>query len=133
MWHSLSLLIGVSALVVVNGQANDTRHIVTPFDGISVFGPFSVAISTGSDNTVKIQGNAGVIANIETVVEDGSLHIRFKNPSVLFTGILQMQVSVQKLLNLVAAGPAQINLLMPVDGSPVRIVIAGSASVNGKF
>ncbi|OQV25108.1 hypothetical protein BV898_00800 [Hypsibius exemplaris] len=121
---------GLLVLGTVAGQANESRPIATRFDAVNVAGPFSVTINLAPEKTVKLQGNADVIKNIETVVEEGSLQIRFLDPSVLFTGILQIQVTTPELRNLAAAGPAQVNVQSPIEGRSISVIVGGSAGLT---
>jgi len=119
-------------LVLVSGQATVNRD-VSGFNGIAVDGPFSISIEIGNKEGVQLQGNQKFIDNIDTVVENGTLKIRFKDWNLLFTGILQIKVSAKTIINLISAGPAQITSSTTISAPTVRVVASGSSQIIANF
>ncbi|GAV04290.1 hypothetical protein RvY_14593 [Ramazzottius varieornatus] len=116
---------------VVVPQATETRN-VSDFTGIAVAGPFSVTLTTGTTESLKLLGNKDVINNIETPVENGTLKIRFIDWNVRFTGIFQVQITVKSIITLIADGSSQVNIQSPLNPQSLRVVVGGSAQVTSK-
>jgi hypothetical protein len=131
----LAILVS-SFLQVVWGQFTENRTIGVPFTGIAVSGPFTVNIVVvgGIDNAIKIDStNREVPGNIETVVEGNTLKIRWMTWNFPSTGIVQIQVTAKSLVTLIGAGNSLINLLSPLEGKGLRIMVSGSSSLTGTF
>ncbi|XP_055327727.1 uncharacterized protein LOC129580968 [Paramacrobiotus metropolitanus] len=112
------------------GQFSETRQVEEPFNGIAVDGPFAINVDIGDKDSIVLSGsNKDFIKAVETVVENGTLKIRFNNWDTKFTGILQIAVTTKSIINLVAAGPAQITSRSNMKGQVFRIVVSGSAQV----
>src|ERR1700712_2134619 len=66
------------AVAAINASAQESRT-VSGFDAVASAGPFAVHIKLDGTESVKVDADANIINEIETVVEDHTLKIRFKN------------------------------------------------------
>ena len=67
------------ALVSINASAQGQSRSVSGFSSVASAGPFNVHIKMDGNESVKVDADADVINDIETVVEDNTLKIRFKD------------------------------------------------------
>jgi len=60
-------------------QSHQTRQ-VSNFNAIASSGPFNVKVKINGTESVSVEADENIINEIETVVEDNTLKIRWKKP-----------------------------------------------------
>ena len=117
----------------VSAQTEQTRS-VSGFNSIASAGPFNVHVKIDGTESLKITGDADILNEIETLVEDGKLEIKFKNHhywnSNEHTGKVEVYVTAKSLSSLVNAGSGAIKVEGTVDGSDVKIILSGSGDIT---
>ena len=96
-------------------------------------GPFDVHVNINGTESVKISAKADVINEIETVVEDGTLKIKFKHHDDWNhgdTGPIDVYVTAKSLSSLANAGSGSIKVEGTVTGGDVSIVLSGSGDIE---
>jgi hypothetical protein len=84
MQAQVTVLAGVLLLSGAASASSDERQ-VPAFDSVHIGGGLKATIEIGPRRPVRLEGDAEVLALIETVVEDGNLRVGFK-PDTRFRG-----------------------------------------------
>jgi hypothetical protein len=136
----------MAATLTVSAQevTEQTRN-VSGFSGISVSGPFKVHIVMGDTEGVKLSVDAEYIDKVETVVENGTLNIRFKK-SISNWGqnnhvhTADVTVNAKALSALANSGSGEMTVDGAIAGSDFKTILSGSGfiklpsvKVNGQF
>jgi Putative auto-transporter adhesin, head GIN domain len=126
-----ALLLLSSATFKASAQSEQSRS-VSGFHSISSSGPFDVHVNINGTESLKISASADIINEIETVVEDGNLEIKFKHhfESHDNSGRIDIYVNAKSLMGLANAGSGSIKVEGAVAGDNVNIVLSGSGSVS---
>jgi hypothetical protein len=121
-----------AATVKASAQSEETRQ-VSGFNSIASSGPFEVHVNINGTESLKISANADIINEIETVVEDGKLEIKFKhhdNWNHEHTGQIDVYVTAKSLSALTNAGSGSIKVEGAVSGDNVDVVLSGSGDIE---
>jgi hypothetical protein len=126
-----------SALITVvkstNVAADETRN-VSGFTGISSAGSYNVIITMGNTESLKLEGNAEQIAEIETVVEEGILKIRNKKRNGSWNnnwnGKVNIYVNAKSLKSITLSGSGDIDVKGTVKAPDVSTTLSGSGSIS---
>ncbi|TWI99845.1 putative autotransporter adhesin-like protein [Mucilaginibacter frigoritolerans] len=112
-------------------QSEQSRS-VSGFHSISSSGPFDVHVNINGTESLKISASSDIINEIETVVEDGNLEIKFKHHSENHDNIgrIDVYVTAKSLSGLANAGSGSIKVEGVVSGDNVNIVLSGSGSIS---
>jgi uncharacterized protein YdeI (BOF family) len=114
------------------GQTEETRN-VSGFHSISSTGPFNVHVDINGTESLKISANANVINEIETVVDNGNLKIKFKHRDEWNhenTGKIDIYITAKSLSGLSNAGSGKIKVDGDMDAEKVDIALAGSGDIS---
>jgi len=121
---------------LVSAQSVESRP-VAGFNGLSSEGPFTVHVKIDGTESLKIstQSNeSDIIKLIETVVENGTLRIKFKdhleNGQGNTEGPIDIYVTAKSLSSLVKQGSGFITVDGAIAGSNVNIVVNGSGKIT---
>jgi hypothetical protein len=120
------------AILTASAQTEETRH-VSGFNSIASAGPFDVHVNINGTEGLKISAGADIINEIETVVEDGKLEIKFKHHYEWgneHIGRIDVYVTAKSLSSLTNAGSGSIKVEGVVSGSNVNIVLSGSGDIE---
>ena len=121
-----------AATLKTSAQSEETRQ-VSGFNGIASSGPFDVHVNINGTESLKISANPDIIKEIETVVEDGKLKIKFKHHhewSDDHTGRIDVYVTAKSLSSLVNAGSGAIKVEGRLSGNDVDVVLSGSGDIE---
>jgi hypothetical protein len=114
-------------------QAQQSRA-VSGFNAIASGGPFDVHVKIDGSESLKINAPEKIINEIETVVEDGTLHIKFKRHFNNWNdgdyGKIDIYVSAKSLSSLSNAGSGNIHVDGTVNGSSVNLSLSGSGNIT---
>ncbi|SKB82947.1 head GIN domain-containing protein [Daejeonella lutea] len=123
-------------ITVVNSTksvADETRN-VSGFTGITSAGSYNVTITMGNTESLKLEGDADQIADIETVVENGILKIRNKKSTGSWknswSGKVNIYVNAKSLKSITLSGSGDINVKGTVKSSDVTTTLSGSGSIT---
>jgi hypothetical protein len=114
----------IAATLKTSAQSEETRQ-VSGFNSIASSGPFDVHVNINGTESLKISANPDIIKEIETVVEDGSLKIKFKHHhewSDDHNGRIDVYVTAKSLSSLVNAGSGAIKVEGQLSGNNVDVV-----------
>lgn len=128
-----AVIIAFAATYTASAQTEQTRQ-VSGFDRIASGGPFDVHVNINGTESLKISGKAEIINEIETVVEDGTLKIEFKNHYNWHHqgdyGPIDVYVTAKSLSSLANAGSGSIKVEGTVSGNDVSVVLSGSGDIE---
>jgi hypothetical protein len=133
----LSAILFITLALNVSAQAvsEQTRN-VAGFSGVSVSGPFKVRVILGDKESVKLKVDSEYIDKVETVVESGSLTIRFKRPSFNFkredyhVKTAEVTVYVKTLGAVANSGSGSLAVEGNVTASDFKVILSGSGSIS---
>src|ERR1700749_3191542 len=66
------------SIAAINASAQESRQ-VSGFNAVASAGPFNIHIKIDGTESVKVDADANIIREIETVVENHTLKIQFKH------------------------------------------------------
>ena len=114
-------------------RADDERQ-VSGFSGITISGRHNVYITMGNTESLRLEGDATAINEIETKVEDGVLKIRNKKQmntrSWNNTGKVNIYIQAKSLNNLVLSGSGNVEVNGKVKSANLSNTISGSGSIE---
>ncbi len=122
----------VAATLKASAQSEEKRQ-VSGFNSIASSGPFDVHIKIDGTESLKISASKDVINEIETVVEEGRLHIKFKHHDEWNHkdyGKIDVYITAKSLSALANAGSGSIRVDGTLSGENVNISIAGSGEIE---
>jgi len=131
-------LMVVGAANFVFGQAvTDQTRNVSGFTTIASSGSFHVHVKLDGTESLKISGDNDVINDIETIVEDGTLKIRYKddhkwnwNGDNHRNNKVEVYVSAKTLSSLINGGSGSIQVENIINAPKFKAVLSGSGSIT---
>ena len=126
---------GIAATFNASAQQEQTRQ-VSGFNSIGASGSFNVHVKIDGTESLKLKGDEAVLKEIETVVENGKLEIRFKKSRGWWNndndhhGKIEVFVTAKSLSGLAEAGSGSIALEGALEGDHVNVVVSGSGNIN---
>ena len=124
---------------VVNSKIilTDDDRQVSGFSGITISGRHNVYITMGNTESLRLEGDADAINEIETEVEDGVLKIRNKKQmnsrSWNNTGKVNIYIQAKSLNNLVLSGSGNVDINGKVKSANLNTTISGSGSISANI
>lgn len=121
---------------VVNSRIikTDDERQVSGFSGITVSGRHNVYITMANTESLRLEGDADAINEIETKVENGVLKIRNKkqmnNRSWNNTGKVNIYIQAKSLNSLVLSGSGNVEVTGKVKTASLNNTISGSGSIT---
>jgi hypothetical protein len=113
-------------------QQTETRP-VSPFTGILSSGNFNVIVNIGSEESLRIEGNAEDMDDIETLVANGVLKLRVKNPLNRLArnmGKVNIYITAKSLNALAISGSGSMKIEGVIKGQTLNTSVSGAGSMN---
>src|SRR5690606_14140348 len=105
------------AHAALSSSFTDETRSVSGFHAIANSGSIMVMVRLGNQESIRLEGDDAAIRQIETVVERGTLNIRFKRHSGRTNwGKVTAYVSAKQLDGLVQSGSGSISVADPIAG-----------------
>jgi hypothetical protein len=123
------MLLSVAA---INASAQQSRE-VSGFNAVASAGPFNVHIKLDGTESVKVDADANIINEIETVVENGTLKIKFKDHENWRHNNIhkaEIYVTAKSLNSLVNSGSGSMNVDGMISTNNFKVVLSGSGSIS---
>ncbi|MCF8451831.1 MAG: DUF2807 domain-containing protein [Pedobacter sp.] len=115
----------------------DDERQVSGFSGITISGRHNVYVTMGNTESLRLEGDATAINEIETKVEDGVLKVRNKKQmntrSWNNTGKVNIYIQAKSLNNLVLSGSGNIEVNGKVKSANLSNTISGSGSITANI
>jgi len=129
---AVMLLIALS--FKASAQSEESRQ-VSGFHRIASGGPFNVHVKIDGTESLKISSRPDIIKLIETVVEDGTLKIKFrdhlKSGEGDTDGPIDIYVTARSLSSLILSGSGSITAEgAALSGEHVDVVLSGSGNIE---
>lgn len=117
---------------VAAAQANNLTYDVGEFEEISTVGPQDVVVTRGDTYSVRSEGSAEALGQLEVVVDDGELTIRPKDQfsvhwPTLSSATFYVTVPALEAVSLAGSGDIAIDR---VEGDEFEAAIAGSGKLT---
>lgn len=128
----LSLFALAATLACLDGYAADTRETrnVSGFNAIELAVPAKLQLTQGDKEGMTIEGDSADLANIDAVVESGTLHIRPKSRlGFRWTSRVRIAVDAKQVEKLGIAGAGDITSASLRTPS-LKLGIAGSGDIR---
>jgi len=129
----LAVMVLFTAALTASAQSEESRP-VSGFNRIASGGPFDVHVKIDGTESLKISAPADIRKLIETVVEDGTLKIKFRdhlhNGEGDTEGPIDIYVTAKSLSSLSNAGSGSIKVDGTVSGSNVSVIVSGSGNIE---
>jgi len=130
----LVFILFATALVpaaTISARAQESRQ-VSGFNSVASAGPFNVHIKIDGNESVKVDADADIINDIETIVEGNTLKIRFKDREYRHRNIHKAEVYVEaKSLNsLLNAGSGSVKVDGTISTDNFKTVLSGSGNIS---
>jgi hypothetical protein len=128
----LAALLVIATGLKASAQSEETRQ-VSGFHALASAGPFDVHVNINGTESLKISASSDVIQEIETVVEDGTLKIKFRHHHEWgndHNGRIDVYVTAKSLSALVNSGSGSIKVEGVVTGRDVNMVLSGSGDIE---
>jgi len=128
----LILSAAILSLVSIKVSAQSQSRSVSGFNAIASAGPFNVYVKLDGNESVKVEADADIINDIETVVEDNTLKIRFKDREYRHHNIHKAEVYVEaKSLNsLINSGSGGIKVDGAINTESFKAILSGSGNIS---
>ncbi|MBS1503873.1 MAG: DUF2807 domain-containing protein [Bacteroidetes bacterium] len=123
------------AAMNASAQQTQTRQ-VSGFHAIASGGSFDVHVRLDGNESVKVTAEAGIIDEIETVVEGGTLKIRFKDHHRWYRddgenhGKIEVDVEAKSLDALTNSGSGSIRVEGMISADNFRATLSGSGDMS---
>ena len=121
---------GISARVFA--QSEETRS-VSGFNGIASSGSFTIHVKIDGTESLKMRGNAEDLRDIETVVENGVLQVRFPKHydwGKHHVGHIDVLITAKALSSVSLGGSGSIDVEGVVKGNKVAVSVGGSGDIT---
>jgi hypothetical protein len=138
MKHTAFLFLALTGILGIIGhvsaQSTQTRP-VSGFNSVANAGSFSVHVKINGTESLKITADAGIIDEIETVVNGGNLEVRFKhqNQPHHYSGRVDVYITAKSLNALVCSGSGSIDVDGALKGSQADVTLSGSGSISASI
>jgi hypothetical protein len=116
---------------------SDDERQVSGFSGVIVSGRHNVYITMGATESLKLEGDADEINEVETKVENGVLKIRNKKQmntrSWNNTGKVNIYIQAKRLNSIILSGSGNVEVKGKVKSTKLNTTISGSGSITATF
>jgi hypothetical protein len=131
--HSIfAVVLLMTATLTVSAQSEQNRE-VSGFSSLASAGPFDVHVKINGTESLKIKAGSEIINQIETVVDNGKLEIKFKHQfegEHNDIGQIDVYVTAKSLSSLTNSGSGSIKVDGTVSGENVYLTLSGSGTIE---
>jgi len=123
-WHSKEKLYG-------NGHVITQKRKMSPYDKITVVGPYDVQIVPGNATTIQLTADENLLQAIDTYVKSGKLVIRVHpNFDIRKYTKLFIEIPADYLSKISLTGSGNIYNQNPFDWNNIKLVLTGSGNMD---
>ncbi len=118
-----------------SGRVTKEDRQVGDFSAVSVSGSMDVYITQGNTRSLSIEGEDNIVPLIESNIEDGSLHIRFRpNTNVRTHHDVKIYINTPVLEGVDLAGSGDVKVMSHfASDRGLRLSLSGSGDLSGSF
>jgi len=123
-------LLFIAATFKASAQTEQTRQ-VSGFNTIMSAGPFNVHIKMAGTESLKLSAPADIINDIETIVKNNHLEIKFKDEKEPknHEGKIDVYVTAKTLSGLTLAGSGEIKVDGVLNNNDINMTTTGSGAI----
>ncbi|MBS1530919.1 MAG: DUF2807 domain-containing protein [Bacteroidetes bacterium] len=123
------------SLATTKASAQGQSRSVSGFSAIASAGSFNVYVKMDGNESVRVDADADVINDIETVVEGHTLKIRFKDREWRHHNIRKADIYVEarSLEELTNSGSGGIKVDGTISASNFKTVLSGSGNISASI
>ena len=126
LWTACCLFLALAANAADKRETRD----VPPFHAIGISAPAKVEITQGDKESVVVEGDEAALAEIETVVENGSLKLRQRNHDWHWNmGKVKAYVTVRALDAIAISGSGDV-VAPALRAEKLNLAISGSGDMR---
>ena len=125
----LAAVFPTAGVAAHDGPERRETRAVSGFHAIRLAVPANLELTQGDVESLAIEAGEKILANIETVVEEGTLVIRPAKPLRTWHGKVRIQVSARRIEALTIAGAGDIHAAA-LRGPALKVTIAGAGDVR---
>ncbi|WP_395810910.1 head GIN domain-containing protein [Daejeonella sp.] len=131
---NLAIANSLITLVKSNASISDESRTVSGFSGITSSGSYTIFITMGDKESLRLEGSSEMINQIETKVENGILKIRNKKQmnwrSWNSGGKVFIYIEARTLHGITLSGSGDIDVSGTVKSTGLTNTISGSGSIS---
>lgn len=131
---NLAIANSLITLVKSNASISDESRTVSGFSGITSSGSYTIFITMGDKESLRLEGSSAMINQIETKVENGILKIRNKKQmnwrSWNSGGKVTIYIEARTLHGITLSGSGDIDVSGTVKSTGLTNTISGSGSIS---
>ena len=133
LFLALLLMLTIASQTAFAKVTADQTRPVSGFNSIASSGSFHVYVKIDGTESLKISADDAIIDKIETVVENGTLKIRFKKEfgwNNHGNSNADIYVTAKSLSSLVNSGSGSIKVEGAASASTFKLVLSGSGNIT---
>lgn len=121
-----------SFMLAFNATAQTVTRNVSGYSGVECNGPFNVSVTIDGTESIKLDVDADLLADIKTDVEDGVLKVRLKDRWKNHKNVKRANIYITaKRLNYLANGGSGNTILTGnLTGDNAKLAISGSGNLK---
>lgn len=112
-----------------NGNIISESRALTGITGLDVSGGFTVEITQGSNEGIRLEAESNLIGNIVTEVRNGVLHI-YNDESITTSKPMKAYVTLKQLERLYITGGVKVTAASTIKSERLRMDLSGGSSVK---
>lgn len=114
-----------------SGIKKTITRTTSTYDAISTSGSFKVALVSGKEGNITIDGDENIISHIVTEVENNTLIIRFdKNKNYTYKSSITITIPFEEISSVSFAGSGEIETKNTITATNFNIAFTGSGEGN---
>ena len=122
-----------SQTIVGSGEVVTDKRTVGSFSGVSLEFSGDVEIRQSNETAVDVVAQANIASEVETVVENDILHIRFKKRNGNFRfKKLTVYVTSPNIENISLTGSGDLSALSDIKSNNLKVALKGSGNIKLK-
>ena len=125
LWASLAISCNE---VRGSGKVINQKRSVSEFTGVDVGGAIAIDVSQSAERSVEVEADDNVLPYVETVVENGILHIHMKEGSMFNNTSIHVKVSLPKLESLEVSGASKA-IAKDIHSDKIKVEVSGASKV----
>ena len=124
------------SVVTINASAQESsvqKREVSGFNTVASAGPFNVHIKLDGTESVKVDAEANIVGDIQTVVENNTLKIKFKDQEYRHYNNIRkadVYVTAKSLNALTNSGSGSMKVDGMISANNFKAVLSGSGSIS---
>ena len=121
-----------ACLAALSASAADKRETrdVGSFTALGVSAPIRVELKQGDSDSLVVEGEDSALAELETVVKEGALHVRQRSEGrVKHMDKVKAFVTMKEIRGIAASGSGDI-IAGPLRGGEMKLAVAGSGDLK---